>query len=693
MKIRSKSIWNLLLAISILLVFSLLLVSCGGAEPEVAPTEAPAVEEAQAPAEEPVVEEPVAEVPDAEEPAIEEPTMESMYHEAPMLAAMVAAGDLPPVDERLPVEPLVEEVVDEIGQYGGTLRRAFLGPGDHNNYTRVVYDALVRHAPDGSQVIPHIAKGWEANDDFTEWTIFLREGMKWSDGAPFTADDIMFWYEHILLNEDLTPTIPVWMQNADGSVATVEKLDDYSVKWTYGQPNTAFLLDLANKDGADKAIENLSFVPAHYLMDYHPDFADEAELQAKVDAAGFDTWVELFAVQAMPHVSGTRPSTAAWAPNGTSVSDQVFTIVRNPYYFAVDAEGNQLPYIDEVRFTFFADKEALNLAAVAGEIDLQGRHIDMSAYPVLKENEDAGNYHVITWPTFGGSDAAVTFNQTWIANDPVMGALFQNHNFRIALSYAIDREAIKQSAFLGLGEARQPVPAPFHPYYPGDEYAFRYTEHDIDQANTLLDGIGLTERDADGFRLLPNGEPLDIELGVVPQFGNWPDIGQLIVEDWADVGIKAHVEVRERTIHFAMRPNNELMAELWNNDTTGFPFSGQPQQDVRSSVATTFGPLYRVWYETKGAEGLEPPDEIKQLVEIIDEAKVSGPERQIELAQELFKLWADSVYQIGTVGLTPMVQGVVVVNDMLMNVPAVAGNDWPLRTPGDTRPEQFFFTQ
>ena len=209
----------------------------------------------------------------------------------------------------------------------------------------------------------------------------------------------------------------------------------------------------------------------------------------------------------------------------------------------------------------------------------------------------------------------------------------------------------------------------------------------------MLDGIGLTERDADGFRLLPNGEPLDIELGVVPQFGNWPDIGQLIVEDWADVGIKAHVEIRERTLHFAMRPNNELMTEIWNDDTTGFPFSGQPQQDVRSTIAMTFGPLYRVWYETDGAEGLEPPDEIKQLVEIIDEAKVSGPERQIELAQELFNIWADNVYQIGTVGLTPMVQGVVVVNDKLMNVPEVAGNDWPLRTPGDTRPEQYFFSQ
>jgi peptide/nickel transport system substrate-binding protein len=628
----------------------------------------------------------------AEEPA-EEAAPAMAYAEAPMLADMVAAGDLPPVEERLPAEPLVEEVVDEIGQYGGTLRRGFTGPSDHNNYTRVVYDALVRHAPDGTEVIPHIARGWESNEDFTVWQVFLREGMKWSDGEPFTADDILFWYENILLNEELTPAVPVWMQNADGSTALVEKIDDTTVQWTFAQPNTAFLLDLANKDGADAAISNLAFVPAHYMEQFHADFADEAELQAKLDEAGFETWVELFAQEALPQLSGTRPSTAAWAPNGTSVSDEVFTIVRNPYYFAVDPEGNQLPYIDEVQFTLFLDKETLNLAAVAGEIDMQGRHINMSSYPVLKENEAAGGYRVITWPTFGGSDAVIMFNQNWIANDPVMGELFQNRDFRIALSHAIDRNAILESAFFGLGEPRQGVPAPFHPYYPGDEYAFKYTEYDVDLANQMLDDIGLTERDADGFRLLPNGEPLDIEIGAAPVFANWPDIAQLIAEDWADVGIRAHVEVRERALHFQMRDTNDLMTEIWNDDTTGFPFSGQPKQDVRSQPALAFGPLYRQWYLTDGAEGLEPPDDIKRLVEIIDEAKVSDRDRQIELAQELFRLWADNIYEIGTVGLTPMVQGVVVANENLMNIPEVAGNDWPLRTPGDTRPEQYFYKQ
>ena len=609
--------------------------------------------------------------------------------EAPSLADKVAAGELPALNERLPEIPLLIPVVDQLGQYGGTLRRAFLGPGDHNNYTRVVYDALVRFAPDGSQVVPHIASGWESSADFKQWIVRLRPGAKWSDGEAFTADDILFWYDDILSNTELLPGGVEWMKNADGSMATVEKLSTYSVKWTYTEPNTAFLLNLANMDGADKSINNLVFVPAHYLKQFHPTHADKAALDEKVKAASFDTWVQLFQVEALPHLSGKRPSMAAWAPDGTTVSDTVFTIKRNPYYVGVDPAGNQLPYIDEVRFTFFADKEALNLAAVAGEIDFQGRHINMSSYPVLKENEDTGNYRVVTWPTFGGSDAVVMFNQTWVGPE---AAAFQNKDFRIALSHAIDRDAIKELAFFGLGESRQGVPAPFHPYYPGDEYAFRYTQFEPDTSNSILDGF-MPNKDADGFRLLPDGSKLDIEISVVPQFGAWVDIGQLIVENWAEIGVRAHIEVRERAQQFSMRPANELMAEIWNEDTTGFPFSGNPKFDPRSDPALTFAPLVGKWYASNGAEGTEPPAEIKRLVDIINEAKTSGRNRQIALAKELFQIWADNVWEIGTVGMTPMIQGVLVANDKIRNVPEVAGNDWPLRTPGDTRLEQYFYEQ
>jgi peptide/nickel transport system substrate-binding protein len=281
--------------IALLLLASLLLAACGApaatpipAEP--APAQPAPVEPAPV---EPAPVEPAPTEPAAAEPAPAEPVAApSMYNEAPMLAEMVAAGDLPPVDERLPEEPLVHEVA-AIGKYGGTLRRGFLGPSDHNNYTRLSYDALVRFSPDGTEVIPHIAKGWEANDDFSAWKVFLREGMKWSDGEPFTADDILFWYNDIALNPDLSPSAPGWMLNKDGSVATVEKLDDYTVQWTFAQPNTAFLLDLANKDGADKAISNLAFAPAHYLKNFHPSYTDAAALDAVVKERGFETWTEL----------------------------------------------------------------------------------------------------------------------------------------------------------------------------------------------------------------------------------------------------------------------------------------------------------------------------------------------------------------------------------------------------------------
>tara|TARA_B100001057_G_scaffold205181_2_gene205870 strand:+ start:484 stop:2430 length:1947 start_codon:yes stop_codon:yes gene_type:complete len=615
------------------------------------------------------------------------------FQGAPMLDAAVSSGALPAVDDRLPSEPLVQDVTDGIGKYGGTLRRGFLGPSDHNNYTRVVYDALVRHAPDGGQVVPHVAKGWTSNDDFSQWTINLRAGMKWSDGAPLTADDIMFWYESILGNAELIPSTPLWMQNSDGSVAKVEKMSDTAVRWSYDQPNTAFLLALAGQDGADKSIQNLVFAPGHYLKQFHPDFTDAADLDAKVSAAGFDVWTQLFAVEALPHLSGNRPSTAAWVPaNGSTVADDTFVIERNPYYFAVDAEGNQLPYIDTVKFKFFADKETLNLAAVGGQIDMQGRHLAMSNFPVLMENSEKGGYRVITYPTFGGSDAVIVFNQTY-TNDEAIGDILRNKDFRIALSHSIDRDAIKELAFLGIGEARQGVPAPFHPFYPGDEYAFKYTQMDTAISNDLLDGIGLTARDGEGYRLLPNGDRLDIEISVVPAFASWADIGQLVVEDWAEVGVRAHIELRERTPHFAMRASNDLQVEIWNEDTTGFPFSGQPNFDPRSQPSLTLAPLVGQYMRSGGSEGMAPTPELQRIMDIIDEAKLSGRDRQVELAQELFKIWADNVWEIGTVGLTPMVQGVVVVNADLRNVSEVAGNDWPLRTPGNTRPEQFYYAK
>jgi peptide/nickel transport system substrate-binding protein len=611
------------------------------------------------------------------------------YKESPILAEQVKAGKLPPVEKRLPTDPLVVPVVERAGQYGGVWRRAFLGPADSNNYVRVVYDALARFSPDGAKIEPKIAAGWQSSADFKTWTIRLRKGTHWSDGAPFTADDIVFWYKDVVLNKDLMPALPGWVKNADGTPASVEKVDTETVRFTYKQAATLFLTALANQDGGDRTYA--VFLPSHYLKKFHPTYTKKEDIDKLVQAAGFKTWTELFAAKNAPPENPERPTMAAWVPV-TRASDQVFTLRRNPYFVGVDPEGNQLPYLDEVRFTFFADIQALNLAAIAGEFDMQERHIQMTNYPVFKENEKSGKYRVITWPTFGGSDAVVAFNQAYKA-DPEIGKVMATKDFRIAMSYAINRDQIKESVFLGLGEARQGVPAPWHPYFPGDEWAKKYTQYRPDEANKLLDGIGLAKKDAQGIRLLPNGKPLTIELSVVPAFAAWPDVAQLISKDWEKVGVKTIVQLRERALHFKMRDANELQVEMWNEDTSAFPFTGNAKVDVRNSPILTTGPAFLQWYQTKGKEGVEPPAPIKKIVELVDTARTVGPEGQVKAAQEIFRLWADNVYEIGTVGLTPMVQGVVVVNSRLHNVPTTLGNDWPLRSPGNARPEQFFYTK
>jgi peptide/nickel transport system substrate-binding protein len=611
------------------------------------------------------------------------------FKEAPMLAEMVKAGKLPTVDKRLPEDPLVVPVVERTGQYGGLWRRAFLGPADFNNYVRVVYDALVRFSPDGAKIEPKIAAGWQSSPDFKVWTIKLRKGARWSDGSPFTADDIVFWYKDVLLNKDLTPALPGWMRNSDGTPAVVEKVDAQNVRFTYKQAATLFLTALANQDGGDRTFA--VFMPAHYLKKFHPSYAKKEDIDKAVQAAGFKTWTELFAARNAPFENPERPTMTAWVPV-TRVSDQVFTLRRNPYFVGVDPDGNQLPYMDEVRFTFFADLQALNLAAIAGEFDMQERHIVMTNYPVFKENEKAGKYRVITWPTFGGADAVIAFNQSYKA-DPELGNIMATKEFRIALSHAINRDQIKESVFLGLGEARQGVPAPWHPYFPGDEWAKKYTQYKPDEANKLLDGIGLSKKDAQGIRLMPSGKPLIIELNVVPNFSAWPDTAQLIAKDWEKVGVKTVVQIRERALAFRMRENNELQTEMWNEDTTAFPFTGNAKPDVRNSPILTTGPLFKQWYDTKGEKGMEPPAPLKKIVELVDTARTVGPDGQVKAAQELFRIWADNVYEIGTVGLTPMVQGVVVVNTKLRNVPTTLGNDWPLRSPGNARPEQFYYTR
>ncbi len=672
----NRNKWMALLSATVILSF--VLTACAQATPTPAPPAAPAATSAPAQPAQPT-----------KPPA----APASKYKEAPMLTELVKAGKLPAVDQRLPTNPAVVEAA-EVGQYGGIWRRGTLGPSDFNGVARIIDDALVIFSPDGGSVVMKYAESVTPSADFKSWTVKLRKGSKWSNGDPFTTDDIMFWYKDALQNKDLVPSPPGWMKNNDGSLAEVKQVDDVTVQWNYKDPHTTFLFELANAEYGDKNIP--CFLPSKFLKQFHASYAKTEDLDKMVAEAKLKTWAELFRLKISPYDTPERPGMAAWvAAPGSRISDQIFKMVRNPYFVGVDKAGNQLPYMDGVDLKFFADANALNLAAIAGELDQQERQIQLVNYPVLKEtSQKNGKYNIYLWQSLGGADADVIFNQTY-AKDPDLGKLMANKDFRIAMSYSINRKQIQESAFLGTGEPRQPVPKKGHPYYPGDEYAYKYIEYNPTLANEMLDKLGINKKDSEGYRLFPSGKRVTIELSVVPVFGSYPDIAQLIAKDWQKVGIATNVQIRERALHFSLRESNDLQAEMWNQDTAGFPFTGSTKYDVRSGIYgnITYGPLWYNWVKTGGKEGVEPPDYMKQMMQLVDHAKTVGPADQAKDAQQIMKLWVDNMVEIGTVGLTATDQGVVVVNVKMHNVPQNLTKDWPLRTPGNGRPETWFYVQ
>ena len=260
----------------------------------------------------------------------------------------------------------------------------------------------------------------------------------------------MFYITDVVNNKDLTPSMPSWLLNKDETPIKVEKVDQYAVKFTFAAPQTLFLPEIAQQDAGDKKYP--MFLPAHYLKQFHTSYIAKADLDKLVADAGVKTWGELFYLKQDQFDNPDRPVLTAWVAKNR-YSEQIFIMERNPYYFGVDQAGNQLPYIDTVEVKFFADKAALNLAAIAGELDEQERHIDLANYPVLKEEEQkSGKYKIFLWSSTGGEEAGVVFNLTY-QGDPELTAMWSQLDFRKAVSYAINRPEIQESIFLGTGEA------------------------------------------------------------------------------------------------------------------------------------------------------------------------------------------------------------------------------------------------
>ena len=319
------------------------------------------------------------------------------FKEAPPLAELVKAGKLPPVAERVGQDPLVIKPLHEIGKYGGTWRGGFTGPADFWNGYRCCSgpDHLLFWDYTGDKVTPNIAKGYELQDGGRTVVLHLRRGMKWSDGQPFTADDFVFWFEDIYRNKDLVPT-PSAAMAINGKQGLVEKVDTYTVKFKFPEPYYMFPDVLAGStDLGGQAWRGAfglgGYAPAHYLKQFHPKYAGQAEVEKKAKDVKFDSWVRMFFNRSDWSLNPELPVVSPWK-TVTPINTPTWTLERNPYSVYVDTAGNQLPYIDKVVLTLAENLEVINLRAIAGEYDFQARHLDLAKVPVFLENQQKGGY-------------------------------------------------------------------------------------------------------------------------------------------------------------------------------------------------------------------------------------------------------------------------------------------------------------
>jgi ABC-type transport system substrate-binding protein len=619
------------------------------------------------------------------------------FHEAPQLAALVKAGKLPPVAERIGQDPVVIKPLHEIGKYGGTWRGGFTGPADFWNGFRCCSgpDHLMFWDYTGDRAVPNLARGLEMQDGGRTWLVRLRRGMKWSDGKPFTADDFVFWFEDIYQNKDLVPT-PSAAMAINGKQGTVEKVDTHTVRFKFPEPYHMFpdvlagATDLAGQMWGYRALGG--FAPAHYLKQFHPKYVGPAELDKKVKEAKFDSWVRMFLFKNDWALNPELPVLSAWK-TVTPINTPTWTLERNPYSVFVDTAGNQLPYIDRVVLTLAENLEVLNLRAIAGEYDFQQRHLDLGKLPVFLENQARGGYKVYLDPADYGGDMIIKFNLNYDA-DPEIAKWFNTADFRRALSLGIDRDQINETFWLGTGTPGSVVPADSNKYNPGPQYRKLWSTYDVKKASEMLDKIGLAKKDGEGFRLRSDGKGrLRIEIMTLGgQFVQYTQISEMIREQWKKIGIDLQVQEVERSLALKRTAANEQQLGAWNNDGSEhlftFPLHVFPFE--LAAVASS-GPLYVKWFQSAGTQGKEPEPRMKELMEKWKKAFGVPEKERVALGKEVWKIAAEEVYIIGVVGLGPAANGVRIVKTNMGNIPSRQYNSPDGKTPGISRPVTFYW--
>lgn len=496
----------------------------------------------------------------------------------------------------------------QVGAYGGQLVMSTIAnPKSFNPVlaketsttavTNYIFEGLTRVSGITNEVEPNLAERWEVTEDGLTWTLRLRRDVKWNDGKPFTADDVVFTYNHLVYNEDI-PSSSRDIFTIDGKEFKVTKVDAHTVKFATPVKFAPFL-----------RIMGQEILPKHVL-------------EESVKNGTFNsTW----GVDSKPEqIIGTGPfMLERYEPS------QRVILKRNPYYWQTDGEGNRLPYLDRVILLVVPNIDVAALKFKVGETDYYG--LRGSDYPDLKPLEEQKDFTIFrVGPAFGTT--WISFNQNPGRNpdtgkpyvNPMKLKWFRNLEFRKAVAYALDRQAMIDLVMNGLGHPQHSSMSPSAGFFHNQD-VMKY-DYNPEKSRQILADAGFKDRDGDGYVEDQRGNKVEFNLFTNAENNVRVKVADIIRKDLETIGVH---------VHFTPLEFNNIVDKLGSTfdwDCILLGLTGGVEPHFGKNVWHSSGQLHE-WYPRQE----EPATEWEARIDRIFELGVQELDRQKR--KELYDEW------------------------------------------------------